>query len=272
MKLLLVIPYWDGDRLSAEAVAVQAANLLSKFNSTLGILMVGRNDARAVNSNIMSMLKQKFGFAEYWRCDRRGVGFPMGPNEVYFGIFSHAMDKKSKLTDFDAMLVIESDCVLLKKDWHLDMTAEWNETVKEKNIVAGAKVHHGYDDFPSHINAAALYKRSILEDLPMLFGCSGNIGWDWYFGRNIIPRARDSKLFCLDYQKETISKTELLEARDKGVVVYHGVKDDSARDIIDAEYDLLAPVQKQSIEEWARDNNYSIKANESGEYILKQIL
>jgi hypothetical protein len=230
-RILLVLPFWTGDRMKMEKVARLACDLLESPTNQVEILFVARFDTDFPKGSFVEEIAKKIPNINLWRCPRKGVGFPAGCNEIALGIFEHVLKQRDGSYDYNdisCIFIIESDCVITRRTWVSELCAEWDNTIEQGKFVAGAlqtAVKWG-TDIGDHINAVALYDPDILCYLPCLSQCPPNRGWDSHYGPEVVPYAVDSKLFKLDYKRATITSEELF--RDKKTLVLHGVKDDSA--------------------------------------------
>ncbi len=270
-RMLVVMPYWDGDKNAALDSALLAADLLTRKSDDTGFMFVYRNDSSPPSSLVIQRMREKFGRVDSWKCDRKGVGFPMGPNEMYLGIFSCMVNRKFNFNEFDFIFIMESDVVVTRPDWHFELIEEWKKTVAEQKNICGTFHPTAWGGYPEHVNASALYDRKIVKRLPELVGCDGNVGWDWRFGSSTIPVARNSPLFKLDYSRPTIDADTLLASP---ALVYHGVKDESARKIIRDNLVLSSPATRvMTPDEYARFHGYSATQSitEPGTWILKKL-
>lgn len=230
-RLLVVVPYWEGDKQKMEQVIKLACDLLDSKSDRAELLFVARFDADFPSPSIQEEAAEKFSKVHLWRCHRRGMGFPSGCNEMALGILDYILTQRDNdlaFTDISTFLILESDCVITRRTWVEEICNAWDSLSGLGKLVAGAlqsKEKWGVD-IGDHINAVALYDPDILCFLPCLTRCPTNRGWDHHFGPVIMPYAVDSALFKLDYQRQTISEEELY--RDASVLIYHGVKDESA--------------------------------------------
>jgi len=217
--------------MQMERVADLAGDLLERRAAQADLLFAGRYDADHPSRQIYSHLCEKFAHVSYWRCSRDGDGFPEGCNNLAYGIFQYLIDQRrvnSMYADISAVLILEADCVLLRRTWLQDLITEWEGARACNKLIAGKVIPAGTfsPGSAAHVNAVSLYDVEILRHLTCLVGGPRDIGWDYYHGRATVPVTHDSPLFKLDYQRPTITGQELFA--DPGVVVYHGVKDDSA--------------------------------------------
>lgn len=237
--LLVCLLYWDGDKAQMEKLAQLACDLLEEKTEEAEVMMVARYDSGPLSPPVQNLLVQKFLRMRYWLCDRRGAGFPNGCNMLAYGLLNH-LSKRREEGDFqeiDSLLILESDCVITRRSWVKELAAEWLAVLDQRKLVAGALQRHGqWHDIEEHINAVALYDVDVACVLPCLRGGPSDKGWDHFHGPSIVPHALNSALFKLDYQKKTISPAELFS--DPNVLIYHGVKDESAINAVRQRYSL----------------------------------
>lgn len=236
--LLLVLPYWSEDLKQVERVARLAADLLPEFAENAEIMLAGRYDAPAPSASIQIYLQQKFAKVHVWKCNRRGDGFPGGCNEMAYGIFNHILVSRHMKTGFaniDFLLLMEGDCVFTRRTWVEELMEAWEARGDNKHII-GTKQEAIPGWSNDHINAVALYDPEITRKFPFLIGGPMHLGWDTHHGPALLPFAEDSKLFKLDYKRETITEEELFA--EGSPLVYHGVKDNSAIEAVRNHYNL----------------------------------
>jgi hypothetical protein len=214
-----------------EKVVGLAGALLDQRTEQADLLFVGRYDAPHPSTEVFRRAREKFREVSYWRSTRDSDGFPNGCNGVAYGIFQFVIDQRrvnGVYGDVNALLMLESDCVILRRNWVTELVTEWEGAVACGKLVAGEVQPAGKFSQNSwaHVNAVALYDIEILRHLTCLVGGPREIGWDYFHGKAIVPVTHNSSLFKLDYQRATITEAELY--RDSRVLIYHGVKDDSA--------------------------------------------
>lgn len=230
-KLLIVFPYWSGDHVQMEKSVRLACDLLDKKNDQVELLFLARFDSNYPSPDLFQHALNKFRDVKYWRCNRGGNGFPEGCSELAYGLFQYVIDQRrmnSVYLDIDAMLIMEADCVFTRRSWVEELCAEWENAKAQNKLVVGALQESGrWDkDVGEHINAVGIYDIDLLRIMPCLSGGAKDIGWDYYHREGILPITLNSKLFKLDWQKPSILSEDLF--KDLEVLVYHGIKDDSA--------------------------------------------
>lgn len=266
-RLLLVVPYWDGDKADAMRSLIQATELIKDRSDEIGLLIVYRYDSTPPSDSDLRFFSTKFRDVKVWRCDRRGKGYPMGPNEMYFGTFQYVRDPKSRLSDYEAILVMESDCVMIREDWHREMIKVWQDAKTNGKLITGAVIENGYDGYPRHVNAAAIYYRKIGDMTPLL-SSDGNLGWDWVFGRQLMPFTQDSPAFQLKFKQPTIGEEEMEDVFDSPVVMLHGIKDDSVIQAVKRRY-FNPRKEPMTIQQFASGNGWDLEGPaDDGSYRL----
>lgn len=241
MKILVVMEYWDGDREAAEAVAIQAANLLDSKSYIVSLALVHRFDATPIPTKTVQNLHDKFKKVLVQRCPRQGQGFPFGCNELSYWTLNWPLHDPEVFADTEAIMILEADCVFTRRNWDVELLSEWRKTQAEGKLICGNVIPFGFDGFTSHVNAASMYSKDIARFIgTKLAGGPACVGWDYFHGKNLIPVTYDSPLFFLDYRKEKITPDELFTPRKQDTIplMYHGVKDDSARRAVDERYAL----------------------------------
>lgn len=233
--ILLCMGYWDGDKSLAIEVVDQIAKLIPEKSELVSLCYVYRFDSSPPDEEILQRDREKFHRVYTAKCDYEGTGWPGGCNSISYSILNTILPKADK--EIECGLILESDCVITRQNWDKELWQEWLETKKQKKDVCGAVIPWGYKGHPNHVNAAALWHRDVAKKIvridtgkPM-----GKIGWDFYYGRLTVPLARNSKLFRLDNKRETITAKELFSSE---VLVYHGVKDNSARKAVERKFKL----------------------------------
>lgn len=229
-RLLVCCPYWHGDKDAMERAFSLAADLLPQKSLYADILFVPRHDTEFPSESLLHHVYKKFSRIYVWRCTRQGKGFPHGCNDLAYGIFNYVHDRRRESVDFndiEVILLLEADCVFLRPTWVEELLAEWHSARNQHRVIAGGVQARGrWGGTEEHVNAVALYAAEILQIVPGLRSGPENEGWDHYHRDSMLPVTLDSKLFKLDHQKASITEAELYA--DPQVLVYHGVKNDSA--------------------------------------------
>lgn len=240
MKILCCLGYWDGDRTAAQDLALLLAQLLTKKSEIVSLVIVPRFDATPFDPSLIKLLEEKFQQVITWKCYRTGTGFPAGCNEIAYGILSWASSFARISPESEAVFILEADVVLTRKDWDRILEDEWEITKVAGKKICGNVLPFGFN-FQGHVNAVALYDVKIAQQITALRGGPLDLGWDWFHGQRTVPVARNTPLNFLDYQKPTITMEQLYSAKKEGLIplIYHGVKDGSARKAVREKFGIV---------------------------------
>jgi len=234
MKLLVCMGYWEGDKEQAIEVIDQASKLLSNKSDIVSLCYVHRFDATAPDIEVLARNREKFHKVYAVRSQYKYDGWPSGCNGLAYTILNHVLPGSEKTNE--CALILESDCVITRPDWDVELLAEWSLAQKEKKTICGAVLPWAHCRGSSHVNASALWGRNTYKQVHGLKQAKPrNIAWDYYYGSNTSLLARNSPLFRLDWKRPTITAKELFASP---ALVFHGVKDDSARKAINKKYNL----------------------------------
>jgi len=208
-----------------------ACDLLDAPTTQSELLFLSRHDAEEPSEEIFAYAKKKFYKVHYWRCSLKGSGYPQGCNDLAYGLFQYMADQRSigHYPDISSLLILESDCVITRKTWVEELQAEWNKHLAQGRKIVGAIQMRGQwgQDTDYHVNAVAMYHPDILRFIPTLANGPADIGWDYYHRHVMLNHAGDTKLIKLDFRRESITEEELY-GKQSDVLIYHGVKGDSA--------------------------------------------
>jgi hypothetical protein len=229
-SLMVCLAYWEGDWAMAREVARLLSDLLPSGQSNVEFLFQRRFDCEKPDAGIVRHCEEKFARVHVRRSRRKGVGFPMGCNELAFDLFDFMFCNRHDFPHVDGVLLIEADCVMLSRTWNHEFIDEWRRAQTAGKLVCGTFIPTNSNGGKFHINATAIYRWDILKHVPALVGGPGTVGWDWYHGTRLHPVGHDTPLIHLDYRRKSITPEELFSPIEnkKVPVLYHGVKDDSA--------------------------------------------
>ncbi len=241
-KILLCFLYWEGDRYMMEKVVRQACSLMDEPTEEWQLMFVQRKDAKPPSEGVQYIAAQKFEKVHVWVCNRYADGFPGGCNEMAYGILNHIVIDRhlhGKFKDITGIMIAEGDCVFLKKNWPELLMSEWRKAKADGKKICGTvqePFEIGEWKIKRHVNAVAIYDSSIALDVRELRGGPMQIGWDHYHGDTLVPLAYHTPTIWLNYRCPTITEKELFEK--DAVVVYHGVKDESALNLVKKKFGL----------------------------------
>lgn len=231
-KILLALQFWEKDRAQAMELARLLADIEPAHSDAADFIFINRFDCPPADSAIIKHVSRKFRVHSY-RSPRRGVGWPNGCNELWFGTmewFYHLAEAK-KIPHYKAAFTFEADCVPLSKNWLKTFSTQWDRLNAVSPVyIAGRKLRfeNGYE----HINGNCF----VSGDLKFLHwlvkrvcGAPPNVGWDYcmapafrQWGWAEMPGQE-----CY-WQTKTINEYALVAEVQRGIMWLHGVKDNSA--------------------------------------------
>ena len=228
-KMLAVLSYWQGDRVAASNLTKLIADLEERHNGFVDFLIVHRFDCQP-DLDAVKYLSRKFNVRVY-RSPRRGVGWPDGCNDIWFGAVEwvfHMMEAQ-RLPHYAALLNLEADVVPMDRNWLRAIAQRWDSLNRAKRLVqAGSLVNMGGKE---HVNAVSV----ITGDFNFLrwlnrVGSSNFRGGGWDFA--LAPQIKqfgyaNMPEIKLDWNLKTFDPDRWDAERQKGTVLFHGCKDDS---------------------------------------------
>jgi hypothetical protein len=236
-KLLLAFTYWEGDRAQAMNLARLIADLEPRMSETADVLFSARFDCAHDEATILEVAK-KFRVHAHINRNRRGVGWPAGPNDLVFGTldYVYTFSTAKRIPPYKAVLLIESDAGPLRPGWIEELSTEWDKG-KGKVKVLGPMMDSGMKTSGGkHINGNCM----ISADKVFLHwftrkigGCTPAVGWDWV----LAPQFKrlgwaDCKKMRSWYRCPALSEDQFSALSNEGVVYLHGPKDSSLLDLV----------------------------------------
>jgi hypothetical protein len=232
-KLLIVLSYYDGDADAAISLLKLITDLQPERTKLADILLFRRNDARPINDGVTQPMLGKFDNVHQRKCRRMNAsGYPYGPNEMFYDLLE-MLRREEWQTNYFAFLNMETDCVPLNPDWIRMLCDEY----KQLSVQGAFAVGHVNAD-PEHLNGSAIYSIDFWQRAGgmAMIGGSAKAAYDIEKRSLIMPLAKDTPLMLLDFNRKTISATDLFSLTKASVkpVYFHGVKDASARTAVRA--------------------------------------
>lgn len=235
-KMLIVLPFWDGDRGPANVLARLIADLEPEFSESADFLFVARFDTKpdeptveAVSRkfNVFTMISQK-----------RMTGWPLGCNGTFFGSMEWIYHKMAarKIPHYKVIFNMGADACPLKKGWIEHLLHAWDLANSTQPIVmAGALLPAGGRD---HINGDAALLSGNLDFMKWLATRAANMsvkaGWDWYLAPQFQQRGWMNFPFIKSVWNRTVEFSEtdwFNETESAGTVFFHGQKGFSLLDM-----------------------------------------
>lgn len=225
-KILLALQFWEGDREAAMRLARLVADIEPAKSDRADFLFISRFDCTH-DAETVKYVARKFNVYTHINRTRREVGWPAGPNGLWFGTMDHCYDygRSKKLPTYKAILTFEADGFPLRPDWIARLSEEWDKS-------RGAKVVGAYQTSPGpHINGNALFSgdpQFLYEIARKISGCRPSGGWDYELAPTFKRLGwRDCAKMRSWWQMKTLPEETYLSLINQDVVFLHGVKDDS---------------------------------------------
>lgn len=236
-KFLLVLQYYQDDRDQAEALASLIADLERIRNKDIDLLVFSRSDAFPLSPDVISKLALKFNNVIQLRCTRREAkGYPFGSNAMFYELVTMFGQQPKWFTNYYAFLNLEPDCCPMGPGWLTRLIAEFR-TAENEGFGCLGYIH---DDPTRHMNGVAVYAIDIWRRVPGggLSGGNPSIPYDIRQAKNLLPHAKHTDLMHFEYKKPTIGPEELF--LNESTALYHGVKDESAREAVRSRFITFA--------------------------------
>jgi hypothetical protein len=232
-KILIVLPFWEGDRSQAMSLARLLADLEPEHSDYADVLFVARFDQKH-DPDTVKYAARRFNVHTYVS-QRRGVGWPLGCNSIFFGAMEFIYHKAAagQIPLYKAVFFMGADTAPLCRGWIEKLSATWDSLNSKKQVyVAGhlifASPNAGGRD---HINGDALLLSGDLKFQKWLVkgvqDVRHNAGWDWALAGEFrrwgwagIPFIRS------EWQRlAPFTQTDWDRQISQGIFIFHGQKD-----------------------------------------------
>lgn len=232
-KILIMIPFWEGDKGQAALLAKLLADLESQHSKLADILFVRRFDCQPLSAEAIKYISRKFNVFQY-RSAKKQTGWPQGCNGLLAGgmEFVYRMIEAGKIPHYKAIFNMAADVVPLVPDWITYLHTQWAflpANLRHPVTSAGALIEN--PDHP-HINGDAFLFSGDLDFLKWMTQATGSVriraGWDWVLATQFNSRgwANIPGVISL-WGTATMPMATAQEHKKKGIVLIHGVKDSS---------------------------------------------
>ncbi len=241
-KLLLALQFWDQDKAQAMRVARLVADLEFRHSTAADFLFVARFDSSQDPATV-AYVSRKFNTFSYVNKNRRGQGWPFGCNELWFGSLDHVYTQTQAglMPGYKAILTFEADACPLIPDWIGELSREWDRLFANGARIIGHMTPPGpVESGGVHINGNCLVSgdSEYLHWLSRkLGGCAPGGGWDYILAPSFKQRGwADTKKIRSYWHAPTMNEKFFHNIVTEGVVLSHGVKDDSVLNMVRQRY------------------------------------
>jgi hypothetical protein len=213
--------------------AIKIARLLSEFAGDqhfdhADCCIVYRRDCPE-SKKLESIMAESFETVHTRRSARREVGFPGGSNGVWCDLMDHSANEHSKKKwSYKFVLTTEVDALPIARDWQERLLAEWD---KDYSVVGCW--HENGEHAVGHINGNAMFHPMISRMSGKFIGCAEHHAWDTWFADEFERIGwKKTKAIQNLYRKKELTEKEFNSLIKDECVWLHGVKDDSALDLV----------------------------------------
>lgn len=229
-KFLIALQYYHGDVVLVNKLIDLVVDLEGGHSDRADFLLVSRYD-HTPDPKLAMKLSRKFNVKTH-RCRRQATGWPHGCNEMWFDTMTLAYEqiKAAKWPKYDGILTLEADDCPLSRNWVNLIGDEWNRRPGGSVCMGDVVSHPG-----EHMNGNAMFSTDLkfLGEIRKLGAAPVTQGWDYWLSAKFRKWGwYDSPIIESWWKTPTATKHALTEARGRGCVLLHGVKDASAINII----------------------------------------
>lgn len=213
--------------------AIKIARLLSELAGDehfahADCCIVYRKDCPA-SKKLENLLAESFETVHVHRSARREVGFPAGANGMWCDLMDYSANQHfKKKWNYKFILTTEADALPISKDWQEKLIAQWDRDYS----VVGCWHENGEHEV-GHINGNALFNPLISRMSPKFMGCAEYQAWDTWFAAEFHRLGwKKTQAIRNLYRKKNLTLKEFEVLVKSGCVWLHGVKDDSALNLV----------------------------------------
>lgn len=234
-KILIVLPFWEGDRGPANVLARFLADLEPTFSDSADFLFVARFDTESDEPTVEAV-SRKFNVYTIIS-QKRMTGWPMGCNGTFFGSMEwiyHSI-ASGKIPGYKALFNMGADTCSLEKGWIEHLSHAWDLANSTQKIVMAGHVLEAGNRL--HINGDAALLSGDLVFLKWLATSAANMnvkaGWDWYLAPQFERKGWAHFQFIKSIWNRTneFTETDWMNETAIGTALIHGQKGFSLLDM-----------------------------------------
>jgi hypothetical protein len=228
--MILALQCYDGDAAQALELTKLICDIETAMrkNDVFGI-STQRGTSEKIIDKIVSLAEEKFNQVLVIRGERRGTGWPAGPNDQWAETMMRVSQAFKHNPTQTGVLTFEPDCVPLRADWIDALKAAWKQACQR-----GSKVVGGLHQEPYHINGNAIFRIGLLRDYDELNSSTGRQGWDMTHAKLLLSIGEDTDMIFQNYGLSDYDREYLENVRKNAVIpaLFHGVKGPNAVRIV----------------------------------------
>lgn len=211
--MLTVIPFHQGDRNLAEALATWIVDLGGVSNHEC---MVVHPPSVTNPDTVVAPLQEAFRKVFVLRTPDDRQGWPMGPNLLF-----RRASRQIQAISPQPWLWMEPDAIPLHPNWLDTIAAEY---AAAKAPFMGARVQ--LDGIPVHMSGVGVYPGNAPAVAPLLVTCD-RVAFDVNAAEQILPKMRITQSIQHDWKGPTFAGQDDLKRLAVSAVVFHQSKDGS---------------------------------------------
>lgn len=208
------------------------ADIEDKHNEWADVVLVARFDCKHDPKDI-ELISRRFN-VHTLTSRRRETGWPAGCNGLFFGTYEWFAGSvmSESIPNYKALLINEADTVPLTRGWAESMNRAWDDANKLKPVVIAGAMVGGAQFGKQHINGGCVMLSSQPDFMKWMLGTASRYGaiagWDWALAEQFerLGWANIPSMVSM-WQRKTMSLEDARASADAGIVLLHGVKDDS---------------------------------------------
>ena len=131
---VIMLQYWEGDRIAAQRLARFMADLEQEFRHGVEICLVRRHDAADFDSDVEEHVRKKFTVTKLVTPEHV-PGYPISPNTMAINAIRAAGEWWRGARGF---MLMESDCIPVARDWIEQLIIEWSRARTQGALLMGS--------------------------------------------------------------------------------------------------------------------------------------
>lgn len=229
--MILALQYWAGDYQEMERTARLIVDVQPERTKKHFVMFAHRFDAEPPSKDLLQYVKQKFDVLPTHKCRRKEIGWPAGCNGIAHDLMMLAQEKRraGEWHQTDAVWLLESDILPLRRDWLTLIEREWAEARKAGKWLMGAwAASHGPQ---GHVNGNMVFHPEMCDHIRGLEGSAPHIGWDVYHSHRLARHWWKSAQMANFYRATNVDYANLWPTGEPFCFL-HGVKDRSGEKLV----------------------------------------
>lgn len=221
-KLVICLQHWARDREAAARLARFMAKLEPRYREDVELCLVNRHDCHPLDDETCNQLVTRFHVSKV-TISAHQVGYPRSPNYMVQELMQNAPEY---FEDADGILLMESDCVPMARDWIDQLKAEWARAWGSGKLLMGS--WRAECTRVGHINGNMVFHPLLAHKVPLPLPTrkAWDVAWVPQFKDHWCQTGLIANRYCEMFVTEEQIHTP--ECGTRPPVLVHGIKDNSA--------------------------------------------